>query len=110
LKADQPGRFLAGRKNKAQGGACVALGLPIFPRHQPGPFLGAGDRMPIALILAFDHTTGLVANLRKNSAARPQKSGRAGLHGDDRLSQGYASSALGFILLPAPKNGPGRIE
>jgi hypothetical protein len=45
-KADQPGRFLAGRKNRAQGGACGALGPAIiFPRHESGPFFGAGDRI-----------------------------------------------------------------
>ncbi|HEV8130600.1 MAG TPA: hypothetical protein VGQ81_05080, partial [Acidobacteriota bacterium] len=51
----------------------------------------------------IEHTTGLVANLRKNFCRPPQKTGRAGLSGDDLLSQGFASSALGSILPPSQK-------
>ncbi|HEV8130760.1 MAG TPA: hypothetical protein VGQ81_05885, partial [Acidobacteriota bacterium] len=51
----------------------------------------------------IEHTTGLVANLRKNICRPPQKTGRAGLSGDDLLSQGFASSALGSILPPSQK-------
>jgi hypothetical protein len=46
---------------------------------------------------------GLAANLRKNICRPPQKTGRAGLSGDDLLSQGFASSALGSILPPSQK-------
>jgi len=38
--------FGGGRQNKAQGGACVALGQPIISTQtSPAPLFGAGDRI-----------------------------------------------------------------
>ena len=62
--------FGAGAKNKAQGGACAALGQPIIPTQtSPARFLGAGGRIfsqtyyQPSCVVCMSHSYGLLYHI-----------------------------------------------
>jgi hypothetical protein len=104
------GHFLSPRKRTSP--AAFWLGARIKPRAELAqPWGQRSFSTPLARPVFWggrqncssNARPGLVANLRKNICRPPQKTVRAGLSGDDLLSQGFASSALGSILPPSQK-------